>query len=760
MSADFRESQPFPKAAPRFLNDSQLRANLRRATGTIRDKRNRVVAELPDFEQLRESAAAIKDDALGRLDQLLEELERTVTSAGGHVHFAIDAAEANSIVVDLVQKTGSLEVVKVKSMVTAETRLNEALVAAGIDVAETDLAELIVQLGDDLPSHIVVPAIHRNRMEVRDIFVQHMAERGLPAPDGLTDDPVELAGAARAHLRRRFLRAKVAISGANFAIAESGSLVVVESEGNGRMCLTLPETLISLVGIDKVLSTYTDLEVFLQLLARSATGERMNPYTSIWSGVRPGDGPREFHLVLLDNGRSVALADRVGRQALRCIRCGACLNVCPVYERVGGHAYGSVYPGPIGAILTPQLKGVATDAVAASLPFASTLCGACFEVCPVRIDIPRLLVHLRARSVDQALERGPTVESVAMAAAGLVLSSPRRLATVERFAGRVVAPIFRKGKIGPLPGPLSRWTKARDAPIPARQSFRDWWQVEHERDAERDQGTPGSAHNPAGDSAKALGFAHLFRAVFPARQESNMGPEVPPGRTANASWPPSGAEGSMSAAVARETVLGAVRSALVSAPYAPAIVPRAYRTVGRSAVSDPLDLFVRRVCDYRAEVCVVEPTDVARAVGAALARHGSRRVIVPAGLPDDWLPEIDEVTVRRDSGDLGPLDLEGLDATVTGCAVAIAETGTIVLDGGPSQGRRALSLIPDHLVVVVLAAQIVGGVPDGIAKLTPSGVQTWISGPSATSDIELHRVEGVHGPRRLDVIIAAGPGVS
>jgi L-lactate dehydrogenase complex protein LldG len=216
----------------------------------------------------------------------------------------------------------------------------------------------------------------------------------------------------------------------------------------------------------------------------------------------------------------------------------------------------------------------------------------------------------------------------------------------------------------------------------------------------------------------------------------------------------------MSAAVARETVLGAVRSALVSAPYAPAIVPRAYRTVGRSAVSDPLDLFVRRVCDYRAEVCVVEPTDVARAVGAALARHGSRRVIVPAGLPDDWLPEIDEVTVRRDSGDLGPLDLEGLDATVTGCAVAIAETGTIVLDGGPSQGRRALSLIPDHLVVVVLAAQIVGGVPDGIAKLTPSGVQTWISGPSATSDIELHRVEGVHGPRRLDVIIAAGPGVS
>jgi len=366
VSADFRDSPAFPKAAPHFLNDSQLRGNLRRATATIREKRNRVVAELPDFEALRESAAAIKDDALGRLDGLLEELERTVTAAGGHVHFAADAAEANRIVVGIVQSTGVTEVVKVKSMVTAETRLNDALVAVGIDVAETDLAELIVQLGDDLPSHIVVPAIHRNRSEVRDIFLQHMAERGLPAPDGLTDDPADLAGAARAHLRRRFLRAKVAISGANFVIAESGSLVIVESEGNGRMCVTLPETLISLVGIDKVLPSFSDLEVFLQLLARSATGERMNPYTSIWSGVSPSDGPGDFHLVLLDNGRSSSLADRVGRQALRCIRCAACLNVCPVYERVGGHAYGSVYPGPIGAVLTPQLHDVASDAVAAT----------------------------------------------------------------------------------------------------------------------------------------------------------------------------------------------------------------------------------------------------------------------------------------------------------------------------------------------------------------------------------------------------------
>src|SRR5690606_9735441 len=292
-----------------------------------------------------------------------------VTEAGGHVHWAADAAEANRIVTDLVKATGETSVVKVKSMATQEIGLNEALAEAGITAYETDLAELIVQLGDDRPSHILVPAIHRNRAEIREIFLDHMGEWGRPAPEGLTDEPRALAEAARLHLRERFLSTKVAISGANFMVAETGTLVVLESEGNGRMCLTLPETLISVVGVEKVVPTWRDLEVFLQLLPRSSTGERMNPYTSTWTGVTPGDGPREFHLVLLDNGRTDVLADEVGRQALRCIRCSACLNVCPVYERAGGHAYGSVYPGPIGAILTPQLRGMASP-LDASLPYA------------------------------------------------------------------------------------------------------------------------------------------------------------------------------------------------------------------------------------------------------------------------------------------------------------------------------------------------------------------------------------------------------
>ncbi|WP_433873724.1 LutB/LldF family L-lactate oxidation iron-sulfur protein [Saccharopolyspora sp. CA-218241] len=464
----------FPTAAKDALADSQLRHNLAGATGTIRAKRAEVVGELDDWDRLRAAGAAIKAHTLSHLDTYLERFETAVTEAGGTVHWARDAAEANRIVTDLVRATGEREVVKVKSMATQEIELNEALAAAGIDAWETDLAELIVQLGHDAPSHILVPAIHRNRAEIREIFRREMGAAGAPAPEDLTDDPVRLAEAARQHLREKFLRAKVAVSGANFAVADSGTLVVLESEGNGRMCLTLPDTLISVVGIEKLVPTWQDMEVFLQSLPRSSTGERMNPYTSTWTGVAAGDGPQEFHVVLLDNGRTDALADEVGRQALRCIRCSACLNVCPVYERTGGHAYGSVYPGPIGAVLTPQLRGTASE-IDKSLPYASSLCGACYDVCPVAIDIPSLLVHLRTRVVDE--QRGPRSWPVAaaLAAASWVLGDARRLAAAQRVASWGRRLLWRRGRIGRLPAPLSRWTDARDAPAPAAESFRSWW---------------------------------------------------------------------------------------------------------------------------------------------------------------------------------------------------------------------------------------------------------------------------------------------
>jgi L-lactate dehydrogenase complex protein LldF len=484
MSATFVGMPAFPSAAREALADTQLRRNLAHATGTIRAKRAAVVGEVGEWEELRLAGAAIKDNTLRRLDEYLLRLEEALQARGATVHWARDAAEACEIVANIAQEHDVDEVVKVKSMATQEIGLNEALAARGVTAWETDLAELIVQLGDDLPSHILVPAIHRNRAEIREIFRRSMGDAGRPAPPGLSDEPAELAAAARLHLREKFLRARMAVSGANFAVADSGTLVVVESEGNGRMCLTLPEVLVSVVGIEKVVPTFADLDVFLQLLPRSSTGERMNPYTSTWSGVTPGDGPQEMHVVLLDNGRTRALADEVGRQALRCIRCSACLNVCPVYERTGGHAYGSVYPGPIGAILNPLLKGVGVDEQTDSLPYASSLCGACFEACPVRIDIPEVLVHLRAKVVDAHREGPPKPEAVAMKSAAWLLSDARRLSAAERGLGLANRALTRFGRrvlpggrraLVRLPWPGSLWTNARDLPAPPRESFRAWW---------------------------------------------------------------------------------------------------------------------------------------------------------------------------------------------------------------------------------------------------------------------------------------------
>jgi L-lactate dehydrogenase complex protein LldF len=450
-------------AAREALGDAQLRANLANATHTIREKRDRVVAEVADWQQLREAGAAIKADVLANLDAYLLEFEAAVTAAGGHVHWAPDAAAANQVVLDVARAHEVTELVKVKSLTTDEIGLNAALAAGGVHALETDLAELILQLDGDWSSHILVPAIHRNRTEIRDLF------RATIGPPSLSDDPGELAEAARLYLRERFLSARMAVSGANFGVADSGTVCVVESEGNGRMCTTLPPVLVSILGIEKLVPTFSDLEVFLQLLPRSSTGERMNPYTSLWTGVTPGDGPQEFHVVLLDAGRTRVLADEVGRQALHCIRCSACLNVCPVYSRTGGHAYGSIYPGPIGAILTPQLYGIEH---APTLPFASSLCGACYEVCPVMIDIPSVLVDLRAKAVAAAAK---PQERAAFRALSWIFGSRRRLAPAARL-GRVGQWLLvREGRIMHLPPPLSGWTRSRDLRPLAGETFRDWW---------------------------------------------------------------------------------------------------------------------------------------------------------------------------------------------------------------------------------------------------------------------------------------------
>lgn len=484
------EETPFPKYAKEELKNEQLRSNLRFVTHAIRNKRAKVTGELPDWQELRNTGESVKNYVLANLPELLEQFERNFTAAGGHVHWARNATEANQIALDLIREQGVDEIIKIKSMATAETGLNEFLEENGINAIETDLAEEIVQLGHDRPSHILVPAIHRNRREIRDIFLREI--EGIN-PD-ITDEPAELAEASRNRLRNKFLNTTVAVSGTNFGIAETGTLTIVESEGNGRMCLTLPDTLITFMGIEKILPTFQDYEAFLQLLPRSSTGERMNPYTSMWTGVTPGDGPQNMHVILIDNGRTAVLADELGRQALRCIRCSACMNVCPVYERAGGHAYGSTYPGPIGAILSPQLSGIEA-AENNSLPYASSLCGACYEVCPVKINFPEVLVHLRAKDVEskhavrefEGNKKAPFSQMDGMMlGAKKLFTSGKMMSIAERGLPMSRLITGRKHKITAVPGIVGGWTAYRDIPEPPKESFRNWWKKEKGQAPARD----------------------------------------------------------------------------------------------------------------------------------------------------------------------------------------------------------------------------------------------------------------------------------
>ena len=464
-------AQPAPDAP---FEHSQTRRNVRHATDIIQAKRNAVVAELPEWQALRRSGAAIRAHTLEHLDHYLLQFEANCTRRGGHVHWAADAADARRLVLEILAPHAPREVIKIKTMTSEEIGLNTCLEEHGIHPVETDLAELIIQLGRDLPSHFVVPALHKSRGQIRDLFASAMHR-----PE-LTDSPEELAAAARSFLRQKFFSTRVAISGANFLLADTGGVCIVESECNGRMCLTLPDVLVAIVGIEKVLPQFQDLEVFLQTLPRSATGERMNPYNSIWSGVPDGDGPREFHVILLDNGRSPILADAESRQTLRCIRCAACLNACPVYHQTGGHAYQSVYAGPIGAILTPQLHSMHT---AQSLPYASSLCGACYEVCPVEINIPEVLIHLRGKVVQQqqsTLTGSLGLWNIAMKSASFLMQDGSRLSAAVHLAQTAQKVLVsRNGFIEWLPGPLSGWTKTRDLPALPAESFRDWWRRTH-----------------------------------------------------------------------------------------------------------------------------------------------------------------------------------------------------------------------------------------------------------------------------------------
>lgn len=448
-----------------LANESQRRA-LRKATDTFGERRLGTLARTPDWESWRTHARTVKDHVLAHLDHYLERFERNATANGMTVHWAADAAEANEIVVRLAREAGTATVVKSKSMTTEEIELNHALESVGIEAVETDLGEWIQQLAHEPPFHIVVPAIHKSREDVAALFEEKV---GTPHDASAS----VLTAAAREALRRKFLAAGLGISGANFAIAETGSILILENEGNARLTTSVPAVHVAVVGIEKLLPRIADLDVFLKLLPRSGTGQDLTTYQSLLSGPVPAgaQGPRAIHVVLLDNGRTRMLDEEITRQSLACIRCGACLNACPVYQQVGGHAYGSVYPGPIGAVITPQLAGLSR---ARQLPFASSLCGACRDVCPVKIDIPGLLLHLRREVVEG--KDAPSVrlaERVAFRAWRFAMGGAVRYRVFTALArlGQALVPRALRARL-PV---LAKWAAGRTLPDLAPRSFRSQW---------------------------------------------------------------------------------------------------------------------------------------------------------------------------------------------------------------------------------------------------------------------------------------------
>ena len=470
MSAPHPTIATFPANVTAALADASLRGALARATDLFAERRASAIGAVPDWETLREQARAVKAHTLAHLDRYLEEFSAKAEAAGARVHWARDAREACALVAELAQRSGALRLVKSKSMTTEEIGLNAALACAGTEPVETDLGEWIIQLAGETPSHIIVPAIHKTKAQIAELFVEKLAIEP-------TDDVEQLTATARRILREHFAKADLGISGVNFGVAETGTILILENEGNVRLTTSLPRVHVAVMGIEKVIPRFADLEVFLRLLPRSGTGQHLTSYQSLLTGPEPagGEGPRELHLVLLDNGRAELLRSAVTRQTLACIRCGACLNACPVYRAIGGHAYGSVYPGPIGAIFTPQIFGAEG---AAHLPFASSLCGACREVCPVKIDIPAVLLELRARLVAGERIGGETPARCSSAAERLgwrlwawSCSGPRRFALASWLA-RIAHGLGLLARLAP---PLRAWARTRTVPELARRPFRDEW---------------------------------------------------------------------------------------------------------------------------------------------------------------------------------------------------------------------------------------------------------------------------------------------
>jgi len=683
----------FDDAAAAALADTALRAAVREGSTTKLTARAAALQGVSDFEALRDLAARIKQHALENLDHYLEQFAGQVRQLGGHVHLARTAAEANACIAGIARDNGLRLCAKAKSMTSEEIGLNQALAAAGVRVVETDLGEFIVQLDHDRPSHIVTPIMHKNRRAVAAALSRAL---GLVAPE----DPAALARHARGYLRDIFRRCDLGVTGVNFAVAETGTLCICTNEGNGRLTATRPRVHIALMGIEKIIPRLADLAVFLKVLARSATGQPITVYTSLINGPRRSgdpDGPEQLHVVILDAGRW-AIQRSEYRDVLRCIRCGACLNACPVYRQIGGHAYGHVYPGPIGKLLAPLLGDAAHYA---DLPQASTLCGLCREVCPVRIDIPDLLIRLRRDQLRRRLV--PWRRRAAFRALFTVLSSPRLLRLAQRAAYLLVGSGAEGAGGKRRPERAAAATATGTLPRPAPRSFRALWKQEQRRPI-RTPGAPpgGRKHVPAPPAA----------AAFAPHQE---------------------------------------RLAGLPAPEAARRVP---------ASADLLAVFLERARSVGLHARMCEPAtlsrQIARVIGerAASSAAGLPKVIIEPGVP--FRAELERAlagVAELPAPEAGDDALFGADVGITGVWAAVAETGSLVCCSG-DRLWRSLSLVPPLHIAIVRAGQIVPDLLDLFTDRRPPDLPaavTLISGPSKTADIEGVLVTGVHGPGEVHV---------
>ena len=469
-------TEKFRDIALDTLNDSKIQANLNALYEGFHSRRIAAGSATHNWEDLREHGRAIREHTVENLDFYIEILEQAVVANGGNFYLASDADEAANYVVELAKSKNVKTVIKSKSMLSEEMSLNSKLEQNNVEPIETDLGEYIIQLADETPFHIIAPAMHKDRSDVADLFSEKLGA-------AKSSDVNELAGVARSQLREKFFQADMGVTGANFVVAETGTVALVSNEGNGRMCTSMPKIHVAVTGMEKIVPTMNELSTLLRLLIRSATGQWISSYVTTINGPRSSydeDGPEEFHLVLVDNGRSKLLSDPELREALLCVRCGACMNACPVYRKVGGHSYGWVYPGPIGAIVSPVLTDLKQ---AKDLPFASSLCGACHEACPVKINIPRMLLHLRRKlsegDNDLDTQSSSVFERGFMKGFSKIAGNPLLMGFSLKFLRVILLPFSKNGRLKKLPGYLSGWTEYRTFPIPAKVSFRRLWKLKN-----------------------------------------------------------------------------------------------------------------------------------------------------------------------------------------------------------------------------------------------------------------------------------------